>query len=104
MTIAPTLRARETKMPEECRCEVLDATTEGGGTDPRSCPVHAYEAGRRHERNVYLEERAELYRRLRSCTSLAYAAAAEVVANCFPTSDAVARLRSIAEDWKRTET
>jgi hypothetical protein len=43
-----------------CRCEALDATTEGGGTDPRSCPVHAYEAGRRHERRVYLEERAML--------------------------------------------
>ena len=27
---------------------------------PRACPVHAYEAGRRHERNVYLEERARL--------------------------------------------
>jgi hypothetical protein len=38
-------------MPDEtCRCEVLDATTEGGGTDPRCCPVHAYEAGRSHER------------------------------------------------------
>ena len=45
---------------ETCRCEVLDPTTEGGGTDPRSCPVHAYEMGRRHERNVYLEERARL--------------------------------------------
>jgi hypothetical protein len=48
-------------MPDEtCRCEVLDPITDGGGTDPRSCPVHAYEAGRRHERNVYLEERAAL--------------------------------------------
>ena len=45
-------------MPDEtCRCEVLDPTTEGGGTDPRSCPEHAYEAGRRHERSVYVEER-----------------------------------------------
>lgn len=46
---------------------------------------------------------AELSRRVRGCTSLAYRAAAEVVANCFPPSDAVARLRSIAEDWRRTE-
>jgi hypothetical protein len=45
---------------ETCRCEILDPTTEGGGTDPRSCPLHAYEAGRRHERRVYLEERAEI--------------------------------------------
>ena len=47
----------------ECRCETLDAN-EGGGADPRSCPEHAYEAGRRHERNVYLEERAELQAKL----------------------------------------
>jgi hypothetical protein len=47
-------------MSENCRCERLDPTTEHGGTDPRSCPEHAYEAGRRHERNVYLQERADL--------------------------------------------
>ena len=49
---------------ETCRCEVLDPTTEGGGTDPRSCPVHAYELGRRHERMAYLEERAALEARV----------------------------------------
>ena len=54
------MRAKGDEMTDECRCEVLDATTEGGGTDPRSCPEHAYEIGRRHERNVYLEERAVL--------------------------------------------
>jgi hypothetical protein len=47
-------------MAGECKCEVLDATTEGGGTDPRSCPEHAYEAGRRHERTCYVEERDRL--------------------------------------------
>lgn len=42
-----------------CRCEALDAS-EGGGTDERSCPEHAYEVGRRHERSVYLDERTKL--------------------------------------------
>lgn len=45
----------------------------------------------------------ESARKFRSSTSLAYRTAAEVVANCFPTSDAVGRLRSMAEDWKRTD-
>jgi hypothetical protein len=67
-------------MPDEtCRCEVLDPTTEGGGTDPRSCPEHAYEAGRRHERSVYLEERekarevyaTQLHRLQDECAALA---------------------------------
>lgn len=35
---------------DRCRCEVLDATTEGGGTDPRSCPEHAFEAGQQAAR------------------------------------------------------
>lgn len=42
----------------DCRCVTIDAS-EGDGIDPRSCPEHAYEAGRRHERNAYLEERRE---------------------------------------------
>ena len=51
-------------MTQECKCVVLDETVEGVSKDPRSCPEHAYEAGRRHERNVYLAERAELEERL----------------------------------------
>jgi hypothetical protein len=63
------MRAKEDEMADECKCVVLDATTEGGGTDPRSCPEHAYEAGRRHERNVYLAERAELVAELTAKTT-----------------------------------
>lgn len=56
-----TLRAQVAEA-SACRCETLDAT-EGGDTDPRSCPEHAYEAGRRHERACYVEEKAELVAR-----------------------------------------
>ena len=51
---------------ETCRCEAKEPTAEGGGTDQRSCPVHAYEAGRRHERACYLEERSALETRLKN--------------------------------------
>jgi hypothetical protein len=47
-----------------CMCIMIDGTPEGGVADARSCPEHAYEAGRRHERNVYLEERAALKARV----------------------------------------
>jgi hypothetical protein len=34
------------------------------GGDERRCPSHAYELGRRHERNVYLEERRSYLARI----------------------------------------
>lgn len=60
-----------------CRCEVLDAS-EGGGTDPRSCPEHGYEMGRRHERNVYLEEKREIEAKLSATEARADESDAEV--------------------------
>jgi len=48
----------------ECRCVPINP---GGGkeVDPRSCPEHAYEAGRLHERLCYLEEKHELEMRIK---------------------------------------
>lgn len=57
-----------------CRCETLDAS-EGGGTDEMSCPEHAYEAGRRHERSVCLDERTKLAAVSESALSAANASA-----------------------------
>ncbi len=44
-----TLRslAAEVRRLAGCRCEALDEL-EGGGTDPRSCPEHAFAAGVEH--------------------------------------------------------
>ena len=61
----------------ECNCEVLDATTEGGGTDPRSCPEHAYEAGRRHERTCYVQEHERSTRLIQELTDQVHTLDAE---------------------------
>jgi hypothetical protein len=57
----------------DCRCIEIDPVA---GTDQRSCPEHAYEAGRRHERHCYLNERAALEAQLAAARA-AYAQSTE---------------------------